>query len=39
MFGALLKNPETLAHWIVALPFLSFVFITLKLMINKDVAP
>ncbi len=39
MLEALLKYPETLAHWIVALPFLSFVFITLKLTINKNVDP
>jgi NADH-quinone oxidoreductase subunit L len=37
MFDALIKYPETLAHWIVLLPFLSFVVITLKLVINKNV--
>ena len=37
MFDALLKYPETIAHWIVILPFLSFVFITLKLTINRNV--
>jgi len=31
------KYPETLAHWIVLLPFLSFAFITLKLVINRNV--
>ena len=37
MLTELIKYPETLAHWIVLLPFLSFVFITLKLTINRNV--
>ncbi len=37
MLEALLKYPETLAHWIVIIPFLSFVFITLKLTVNRNV--
>ncbi|MCK4720527.1 hypothetical protein KAU08_07700, partial [bacterium] len=36
MFNALLTNPETLAHWIIILPFMSFVFIVLKLTVNID---
>jgi len=38
MLTTLIKYPETLAHWIVLLPFLSFVFLTLKLTINRNVA-
>ena len=36
MFNALVENPETLAHWIVILPFMSFAFILLKLAVNKN---
>ncbi|MFH1676797.1 MAG: NADH-quinone oxidoreductase subunit L, partial [bacterium] len=36
--GLLAKiHPESYAHWIVLLPFLSFVYITLKLVVNKNV--
>jgi NADH-quinone oxidoreductase subunit L len=36
MLGTLINNPETLAHWIVLLPILSFAIITLKLVINTN---
>ena len=39
MFETLLKYPETLAHWIIILPFMSFAFIVLKLTINKSPRP
>jgi len=34
---ALWKYPETLAHWIIILPFISFAFIVLKLTVNRNV--
>jgi len=37
MLNKLFENPELLAHWIILLPFLAFVFITLKLTVNKNV--
>lgn len=36
MLNALFTYPETLAHWIIILPFMSFVFIVLKLTVNID---
>ncbi len=38
MLSRLIQNPETLAHWIVAFPFLAFAYITLKLLVNRNVA-
>ncbi len=36
MKPALIYFPETLAHWIVLLPFLAFVLLTLELTIRRD---
>ncbi len=32
----LIRNPESFAHWIILLPFLAFVIITLELTIRRD---
>ena len=34
----LFTYPESLAHWIILLPFLAFVLITLKLTVNKNLS-